>query len=137
MSVDKSFSQSSNPVTALAFAAQDADANGATISMAGYHAITFLVWVGAWTDGTHTIGLERSDDGGNTWTDVPAEKIVGTTPVISDDSNDGAVLAFDYKGIAKHLRVTVTVAGATTGATLGVIALQRHPSYHAEHPLAN
>lgn len=126
MSVDKSFSTQSKGVVALGGGAKTSDTTGVNINLKGWYAQTFYVDIGAWTDGTHTIALEASDDG-STWTDVPATDIVGTPPVIGDATLDGAMRAFDYKGLAKNVRVKTTVAGATTGATYQVFAVLHHP----------
>lgn len=137
MSVNKAFSQESEGVNALNFEAHTENAQGAEVDMTGYHALTFFVTIGAWTDGTHGFGLERSDDGGNTWEAIGAEKIVGSLPEISDDSTDNSVLSFDYKGLAGRVRVATSVSGASTGAVYGVTAVKHAPSYSHEHPLAN
>lgn len=133
--MDKGLSSRSQGVNALTYGAVTADADGVAIDRKGFTGLTFYVTAGARTDGAHTFGLERSDDGGTTWTDIPATDIHGTLPVIDGAEDDDQVYAFDYLGLAPMVRVTVAVAGATTGAVYGVFALQHQPSYAGNHAL--
>lgn len=119
----KQLNEEVSVVLGLAPAAVTASANGATADrQAGgdnFQSALVEVSVGTWTDGTHTISLEDSDDG-SSWAAVAASDLSGTLPVISDATTDDSVIAaVDYVGVKQYVRVVTTVAAATTGAVYG------------------
>ncbi len=120
----KQLNEEVSVVLGLAPAAVTASANGAGVDrQAGgdnFQSALVEVSVGAWTDGSHTISLEESDDD-SVYTAVAAGDLSGTLPVISDASTDDSVIAaVDYIGVKQFVRPVTTVAAATTGAVYGV-----------------
>lgn len=108
-------------------AAVTATANGASFEISDYHAISVLIDVGTWTDGTHTFTIEESDDN-SAWSTVTTD-IWGDTPaVVSDATTDDTKFRIGYKGNNRFLRVVTTVAGATSGAVYGALILKGQKS---------
>ncbi len=108
--------------------AKTASATGTAVATTGYEAVTFLVTIGAYTDGTHTLALEVSDDN-STYGAAAADDIIGTFPAISGAGQANATHLIGYKGISKYVRPKTTVAGATTGCVYGIAVLLGHPRY--------
>lgn len=107
----------------LAPAERTADANGAGVDLAGSDAAVVVIHHGAWTDGTHTFQVEHADDDGSgapdTWSAVDDADLDGTEPTVDSAADDDTVTEIGYQGIRRHLRVTVSVTGATNGALYG------------------
>jgi hypothetical protein len=98
--------------------AKTASANGAGVDLQGYDAAMCLLAVGAWTDGTHTLKLQESDDN-SVFSDVAAADLQGAFTVISGAGQQNAVQRVGYIGSKRYIRAATTVAGATTGAIYG------------------
>ncbi|MBT9154963.1 MAG: hypothetical protein DDT39_01653 [Firmicutes bacterium] len=103
-------------------AARTATAIGTTVDLATFRAATIYIVAGVRTDGTHTPAIQESTDG-TTWTAVPAARLIGA-PI---DIVTNAVQEIGYIGALRFVRVTVTVAGATTGAVYGAIVVRGRP----------
>lgn len=95
-------------------AARTATVNGAGVDLQGFNSAAIVITPGTITDGTHTPKVEESDDNA-AWNDVPAAALVGTLAAIASNT----VQKVGYKGGKRYLRVTSTVAGATTGGVYG------------------
>ena len=105
----------------LATAARNSNSevNGTGVSLAGHHSAVAVVTTGTVTDGTHTIKMEESDDGGDNWTDVAAADLTQAfTAIVAADDDETQIVG--YKGKSGMIRATVTDATSTTGAILGV-----------------
>ncbi|WP_225080449.1 MULTISPECIES: hypothetical protein [unclassified Streptomyces] len=114
---------------ALAAGPRSASANGTSVDRAGggalYQDALILVHAGTITDGTHTIDVQESDND-STWTPVAVSQLQGSKPaLVAADS--GKVRAVGYRGTKRFLRVSVSVNGATTGGTYGVLVLLGSP----------
>lgn len=91
-----------------------------------FRVATVIVHAGTVTDGTHTIEVQESDDD-STWSAVADADLQGTEPAISA-SNTGPVFEIGYTGAKQFLRVSVTTASATSGATFGALVQLGQPS---------
>lgn len=98
----------------LAPAAHTATVHGTGVDLADQRENLVQINVGTITDGTHTPALEESSDN-STFTAVAAADMVGAFGNLA--SNVGQKVG--YIGHLRYIRVTVTVAGATTGGVYG------------------
>ncbi len=113
-------------VSALTPAARTASANGTAVDMTTNNAngLTFLVYAGTITDGTHAFKLQDSPDNSN-WTDVAAPFIQqGSTTSFTSSTTSGTVLKFGYLGLTRYVRLVATVSGTTTGGVYSAVAVE-------------
>jgi hypothetical protein len=118
-----------DPRQSLAVAARSANTtvNGTAVDADGYRSIMVVGIAGGITDGTHTIGLEDSDDGSTAWANVNTDDLQGSAPAFAAASQN-TVAEFGMIQLRRRwLRVKVTTAGATTGGTTGGIILLSGP----------
>lgn len=112
-----------SPAQSLRPAAHTADTDGADVDLANFDAACVVIDLGAWTDGTHTFEVQHADDDGtgspDTYAAVADADLDGTEPVVDAADEDDTVHEIGYHGIKRWLRVSVTVAAATTGAVYG------------------
>lgn len=102
----------------LASTLRTTSATGASVDTRGYASTTFAVAVDTWTDGTHTVGAEDSDDG-STWATASLDNALA----ISDAALVEAVVTLRYTGGRRYVRPTITVSGSpATGAAIGIDA---------------
>lgn len=119
------------PRASLTVAARTANAtvNGASVDRnAGgnmHRTAMVVVHTGTVTDGTHTIEVQDSDDN-STFTAVADQYLQGTEPAIGA-TDDDKLFTIGYIGTRRYLRVSVTTAGATSGATFGASILLGEP----------
>lgn len=98
-----------------------------TIDMAQYDACTVLFIFGAYTDGTHTFSLQDSPDN-STYTAVAAANVIGTIPVVSDNTQQNTIKTVAYIGGQRYLQVVNTVSGSpVTGMLYGIAAVLGYP----------
>lgn len=102
--------------------------NGTTVDKAdlsggadGFTSALLVVLAGTITDGTHTVIVQDSDDG-SAWGAAAASDVQGP-PVALTSANSNTVAELGYTGPKRYLRASVTTAGATTGGTLGAVAV--------------
>ncbi|TPM58982.1 hypothetical protein FJ959_08900 [Mesorhizobium sp. B2-2-4] len=112
-------------IQSFAPAARNATANGTGVDLLGFSGAVLVIHAGAWTDGTHTFDIQDSDDN-STFASVAAGLYQGTKPVVSSSGTASKVYKVGYLGAKRYLRVSVTVAGATTGAVYGASILLGH-----------
>jgi hypothetical protein len=124
------------PVVAFAPGAKTSSVTGSTIDRADYEAVLFEVIFATWTDGSHTPVMQESDDG-STWSTVSTDQMRGTLTVVDGASEDDMVYSFYYFGSKRYVRLNYTVAGTTTGAVYGAIALKAFPRYAGQNSLTN
>ncbi|BCL83179.1 hypothetical protein ccbrp13_56440 [Ktedonobacteria bacterium brp13] len=111
----------------------------------GNDALCFIVDVGVVTDGTHTLTLEDSIDGGTTWVTVAAPYLQvpsGQSNVVTNATAAKTIKKFGYLGNANVgtlansvaptggkvlVRITDTVATATTGGYMTAVAVLGYP----------
>jgi hypothetical protein len=107
--------------------ARTATANGTSVDLSPYAGAVALIVPSAWTDGTHAIKLQESADN-STWNDVAATQIDGTSPVnVTSAPTAVTRTRLGYLGTQRYIRAVLTVAGATTGAVIGVEILRGLP----------
>lgn len=99
---------------------------GTAFEVNDHRGAMFVVDAGAWTDGTHTFVFQESDDN-STFTAIADADLDGTEPVVNGATVDDQQYYIGYKGMKKYLRVTLTVAGATTGAIAGAYIVYGFP----------
>lgn len=109
----------------LAPAVHTASANGATVDLRGSDSAVVVVHTGAYTDGSHVITLEESDDD-STWTDVADADIQGTEPTVDAAGDADSVFQFGYIGEKRYVRVITTASGTTSGAAYGASVVRGH-----------
>lgn len=112
---------------ALAPAARTSSATGGAVDRKGYDSLAVAVSVGAWTDGSHAVTVEHSEDG-TTWEPAPAGDLAGSLPTIAAAGAASSVTTVGYVGGRRYLRAKVAVSGSpTTGAVIGVALIMGHP----------
>lgn len=104
-----------SPSQSLRPAARIASADGLGVDLANFDAAVVVIDVGTWTDGTHTFEVQDSPDD-TTYTAVAAANLDGAEPVVDGATDDEQIYEIGYHGTEKFIRVSVTVASATTGA---------------------
>lgn len=125
---NRSLIENSEPVQTLAPATYNSNGNGSSVNLSGSTAWMFEIAVGAWTNGSHTIHFEESEDG-STWTAIAAADLDGydidgtdrlatggQTYEITDATKDGRVDLVAYIGGQQHLRARREGSGATGAA---------------------
>lgn len=128
--------------------AHTAGTTGATVSLAGSEVWMFQVFLGFWTDGTHTLTFEHRhpEVESNAWQAVPANMLDadggvlaadGASLVIEDATRDGQTLVVGYIGGFADLRVKAAVAGATTGAVYGADVVRTSLRYSGKNPMSS
>jgi len=108
----------------LAPGTRTANENGAGVDLQGYESAVVVVETGTITDGTHTIEIQESDDN-STFTAVADADLQGSEPVIGA-ADDNKVYEIGYLGNKRYIRVSVTVAGTTTGGVYGAAVIRGH-----------
>ena len=108
-------------------AARTAAEDGASVDLAGYHSATGVVVTGAYTDGSHTLELQHSDDD-VTWDPVPDNELTGQTEPVIDAAGDAdSDFRVGYNGVKRYLRWSApTVTGTTTGAIYTGVIVRSH-----------
>ena len=101
---------------------------GNIIDTQGYNALTFILNVGARTDGTYTLSIQHGDDSGLSDATTPdASDLVGTTAATAV-STAQTMKKLGYVGNKRYVKVSVVSTSVTSGATVGVTALLGRPS---------
>lgn len=96
---------------ALQTTTQTGDSIDATAINGGNNGLCFSVDVGAVTDGTHTITLEDSIDGGNSWNTVAAPYLQtpsGQSNVVTSATAAKTILKFGYLGNANIASISAS-----------------------------
>lgn len=109
----------------LAPAVRTATTNGAGVDLRGSDSAMVVVNTGAYTDGSHVVTLQESDDN-STFTDVADADIQGTEPTINAAGDANSVFQFGYIGTSRYVRVISTVTGATSGAAYAGSVVRGH-----------
>lgn len=101
---------------------------GAIIDTQGYNSLTFVMNVGARTDGTYTLSIEHGDNSALSDTSTPdATDLVGTaagTAISAAQSQK----KLGYVGNKRYVRVNIVSTSVTTGATAGALAILGRPA---------
>lgn len=111
------------------------DTDGSAISLdqsgADFRVVTFVLMIGARTDGTYTVVPQESVNGSD-WTNVPASRLQGSA--VSLAANGVAeVGVIPDPAVAPSLRMRVTATLVTSGASISGVALLGQPS---SYPIA-
>lgn len=97
-----------------------ADATGTAVDLANIGKAAVVINVGAYTDGTHTFEVQHAPDDGSgspgTWEAVADSDLDGTEPTVDASGDANTVHEIGYQGANRHLRVSTTVSGTTSGA---------------------
>lgn len=107
---------------------------GTALERGAFHGLGFLVTVVAYTDGDHVISLEHSDDN-STWSAVGSTLLNNPVATIDAAGFVGSHL-FDYLGDKTFVRPVITSSGTTTGANIGIHALQGAARFGGANTLA-
>ena len=100
--------------------------NGTSVDLAGYHAALLLLYVGAYTNGTHTPTLEHSDDNVS-FTTASAAELDGSFTPISSAGSANSVQRVGYRGSKRYVRAVMTVASGATGAASAALIVRGMP----------
>lgn len=111
------------PVVSIAAAAITSTQNGDGVDLQGFNSAAVIITPGTITDGTHTPKVEESDDN-SAWSDVAAADLVGSLSALASDT----VQKVGYKGTKRYIRVTSTVAGASSGGVYAAVVVRGHPN---------
>lgn len=105
--------------------------NGVIIDTQDFNALTFVLNVGARTDGTFTPNLQHGDasDLSDAAT-VPADDIVGTYAGGAINTAQ-TVKKLGYVGNKRYVRLQVVSTSVTSGATVGATAVLSRPAVGA------
>ena len=116
--------------------------NGASVDGAESDAKTFLIEVGTWTDGTHTLTFEDGDDGVAFAAIVAADldeqnagDLTGASVVIGGAGDNDKRIMIGYIGGKRHTRVVRNTAGATVGAVLGASVVEGRRRFVGKTPM--
>lgn len=119
----RTFSKNFSFVTSLAPALRAGSATGTTVDRLGFESLAFLITTGAFTNGSHAIVAEHSDDG-TTWAAVPADQLAGTLPTVAASGDQNKTSIVGYSGDARYVRIKANVSGSpATGAIVGAIVM--------------
>jgi len=103
----------------LAASARTASANGTGVDLQNFNDAVFVVIPVSWTDGSHALKIQESDDN-TTFTDVVAAQLAGAMPTVAAAGDVSTITRVGYLGVKRYVRAVQTVTGATTGAVVGV-----------------
>jgi hypothetical protein len=124
----------STPTKSLDVIARTASGDGVSADLKGFHSCLVIIDADAWTDGTHTLVVNESDDD-VTFTAVAAADLIFDvagaisstgTVVIDGAADDDQAFIIGYSGGSQYVRVESTAAGTTTGAIYGAMIIPGH-----------
>lgn len=89
---------------------------GSTVDLGSFGACRMYFSVGAWTNGTHTLTFEKSNNN-SAWSACTNADFIGTaTTVVVDGTPDqNTIYAFEYGGTARYLRAKCVSGSAAAG----------------------
>jgi hypothetical protein len=106
---------------------------GNIIDMRGYDALEFVVFTGAYTDGTYTPLIEESDASDMSGSNAVADADLVGTDITSGQEAAAALAAANtakrigYVGDKRYVRLSFVSTSVSSGATVGAIALRGKP----------
>jgi len=100
--------------------------NGTGIDLMGYQSALMMVQFGAYTNGTHTPGLEHSDDN-SSYSAVTAADLDGSFTAINAAA-PGTVQKVGYRGSKRYVRATMVVTSGATGAASSASIIRGRPN---------
>lgn len=101
---------------------------GNIIDTQGFNALTFILSVGARTDGTYTPLIEEGDDSGLSDAAAVADSDLVGTEAGAVISAANTVKKIGYVGSKRYVRLSVVSTSVTSGATVGATAIKGRPS---------
>lgn len=105
--------------------------DGASVNLdqsgADFRSAMLIVAAGAVTDGTYTAVPQESPTGSGSWTDVPAERRIGSA-VVNAANAVGEMGVVPDPSVAPFLRVRITSTAVTTGGAVQALWLFGSPS---------
>ena len=102
--------------------------NGVILDTQDYNALTFVLNVGARTDGTFTASVTHGDDSGLSDGTAPdASDLVGTLASTAI-STAQTMKKLGYVGNKRYVRLSVVSTTVTSGATVGATAILSRPA---------
>lgn len=99
--------------------------NGVIIDTQGFQGLTFLLNVGARTDGTYVASLTHGDDSGLSDGAAPAADDILGSISLNAAQTYGKI---GYVGNKRYVRLSVVSTGVTSGATVGGSAILGRPA---------
>ena len=113
----------------------DTTTNGNSVDMTGYQSVMFAYFTGSYTDGDYEPQVEHADDDGagspDTWNAVSDSDLLPTGTGQEASRSLGTANAIDqigYRGTKKWVRLSIVSTSTSTGATVGAVVIQGHPS---------
>lgn len=99
--------------------------NGVIIDTQGFNALTFLLNIGARTDGTFAVNLQHGDASNMSDASTPAADDILGAISLNAAQTYGKI---GYVGNKRYVRLQVVSTSVTSGATVGATALLGRPS---------
>lgn len=101
---------------------------GLIIDTQAFNALTFLLNLGARTDGSYSLAITHGDDAALADSSVvDASDLVGT-PAATAVAVAQGVSKIGYVGNKRYVRASIVSTGVTTGATVGALAVLTRPT---------
>lgn len=111
-------------------AAHTADVDGASVDLQGFESAAVIVLTGDYTDGEHTFEVQEADDDGTgspgAFSAVADADLEGTEPVVDAAGDADSVFEIGYQGTKRHIRVSLTQTGVTSGAEMAAFVVRGH-----------
>lgn len=102
--------------------------NGNIIDTQDFNSLTFVLNVGARTDGTYTLAIQHGDAANLSDAATPdASDLVGTTAATAVSAAQ-TMSKIGYVGNKRYVRCNVVSTSVSSGATVGVTALLGRPA---------
>jgi hypothetical protein len=104
--------------------------NGAAVDLGqgsggGTYEASVVIVAGTITDGSHAVAIEDSDDGSTGWAAIPAGQLQGSPPTVVA-ANDDTQFEIGIAQCKRHVRVSITTTGATSGGAIAAAVLVGH-----------
>lgn len=114
------------PVKALNIAVINSNATtaGNSIDLVGFEACTFVVELGARTDGTFLPLIQDSDDNSN-FANVDDQFLIGTEAE-AQINTPNTIKTIGYVGKKRYVKLSLVSTSVTTGATASATAILGH-----------
>lgn len=113
------------PALAIATRTANTAVNGITVDKMYqnnmFRTVMFSVFTGTLTDGSTAVTMQDSPDN-SSWSTAATSDVQGTLPSITS-SDDDKVYDVGYTGPQRYVRLVFTQSGATSGGTMGAIAI--------------
>lgn len=120
------------PALDIAAISSNTTTAGDVIDTQGFESVTFVLKMGALTDGDYTILIEDADESAFNVTNaaVADAYLLGTEAGASTtaDTEDHDVTKVGYIGGKRYVRMSIVSTNVSSGATMGGVCILGHPA---------